>query len=178
MAMGAWKHLRAIVLLPGVVTLVIPGTILWRTGLDSYRLWQSVPASRLILSVIGIACLSLGFTLMIATIRLFVRVGKGTLAPWQPPQRLVVQGVYRHVRNPMISGVLFVLLGESVITASVPLLCWFVIFAIINAIYIPLSEEPGLVDRFGEEYLTYKQNVPRWIPRLTPWEGGLTSTQG
>jgi len=177
MAMGVWKHLRAIILLPGVVTLLIPVTILWRTGMDSHGLWQSVPASRLLLPVIGIGCLCLGL-LMTATIRLFVTVGKGTLAPWEPPQRLVVKGVYRHVRNPMISGVLFVLIGESVITASVPLFRWFLIFAAINAVYIPLSEEPGLVGRFGEEYLTYKRNVPRWIPRLTPWEGGSAITQG
>ena len=71
----------------------------------------------------------------------------------------------------MISGVLFVLLGESVLTASLPLFRWFLVSGIINAIYIPLLEEPGLVKRFGDEYLTYKRNVPRWIPRLTPWDG-------
>ncbi len=103
---------------------------------------------------------------MVTTIRLFKTVGKGTLAPWEPPQRLVIQGVYRYVRNPMISGVLFVLLGESGLTASVPLFRWFVAFAVINAVYIPLFEEPMLVNRFGEEYLTYKRNVPRWLPRM------------
>jgi protein-S-isoprenylcysteine O-methyltransferase Ste14 len=172
LTMEAWKHLRAIILLPGMVTLVIPGTILWLGGMDSFHLWRSVPALKVMLSIIGVTCISLGLLLMIATIRLFVKVGKGTLAPWEPPQRLVVQGVYRHVRNPMISGVLFVLLGESIITASLPLFLWFVIFEIVNALYIPLSEEPGLIKRFGDEYLTYKRNVPRWVPRLTPWEGG------
>ena len=53
MAMGAWRHLRAIILLPGVVTLVIPGTILWLTGMDS-GLWQSVPATSVMLPVIGV----------------------------------------------------------------------------------------------------------------------------
>jgi protein-S-isoprenylcysteine O-methyltransferase Ste14 len=170
--MEVWKHLRAILLLPGMVLVVIPATLLWLAGLGSFHLWQSFPASRLILSIIGIICICLGLALMIATIRLFVMVGKGTLAPWEPPQRLVVQGVYRHVRNPMISGVFCVLLGESLLTGSVPLFRWFLIVAIINAIYIPLSEETGLVKRFGDEYLTYKRNVPRWIPRLTPWDGG------
>ena len=83
-----------------------------------------------------------------------------------------MQGVYRHVRNPMISGVMFVLLGESMITASLPLFWWYFFVVVVNAIYIPLSEEPGLVKRFGEDYVNYKRNVPRWIPRLTPWEGG------
>ena len=170
--MEAWKHLRAIILLPGMVLLVIPGMILWRTGTDSWGLWQSVPATRIILPAIGVICICLGLVLMTATIRLFATVGEGTLAPWEPPQRLVVRGVYRHVRNPMISGVGLVLLGESLLTASWPILCWFVLFAAINAAYIPLSEEPGLVRRFGEDYVSYKRHVPRWIPRLTPWEAG------
>jgi protein-S-isoprenylcysteine O-methyltransferase Ste14 len=168
-----WKHLRAIILLPGVVLLVIPGMILWRSGFDTHGLWRSVPASRVILSVIGIICVCLGLLLMVATIRLFVTVGKGTLAPWVPTQHLVVQGVYRHVRNPMISGVLFVLLGDSLLTASLPLFGWFLVFGVVNAVYIPLLEEPGLVRRFGDDYVSYMQNVPRWLPRLTPWEGRL-----
>ena len=165
------KHLRAIMMLPGMVLVVIPGTILWLAGTDSLGLWQSVPASRIVLPVIGVICICLGLVLMVATIRLFVTVGKGTLAPWEPTQKLVVQGVYRHVRNPMISGVILVLLGESVLTASLPLFCWFLVAALINAAYIPLSEEPGLVKRFGEDYLIYKRNVPRWVPRWTPWDG-------
>src|SRR5262245_44470319 len=100
--MEAWKHLRAVLLLPVVVTVVIPGTILWLAGPDTLGLWQSVPATRVVLPVFGGALLCLGLVLMVATIRLFVTVGKGTLAPWDPTQRLVVRGVYRHVRNPMI----------------------------------------------------------------------------
>jgi protein-S-isoprenylcysteine O-methyltransferase Ste14 len=166
-----WEHLRAIVLLPGMVLLVIPGTILWRGGFDTLWLWRSVPSSRVILPIIGIICVGVGLSLMAATIRLFMTVGRGTLAPWEPPQHLVVRGVYRHVRDPMISGVLFVLLGESLLTASLPLLCWFFFAGAINAVYIPLLEEPGLAHRFGDEYLAYRRNVPRWVPRLRPWDG-------
>jgi len=169
--MEAWKHLRAILLLPGMVLVVIPSTLLWLGGLDSFHVWQSFPASRLSLPIVGVICICLGLLLMVATLRPFVTVGKGTLAPWEPTHKLVVQGVYRHVRNPMISGVILVLLGEAVLTASLPLFCWFLVAALINAAYIPLSEEPGLVKRFGEDYLAYKRNVPRWVPRWTPWAG-------
>jgi len=168
-----WKHIRAIILLPGMVTIVIPATILWPAGTDSFGLWRSVPALRVVLPVIGGICICLGLLLMVATIRLFVTVGKGTLAPWEPTQRLVVHGVYRHVRNPMISGLILVLLGESVLTASLLLFCCFLVVVVVNAVYIPLSEEPGLSKRFGEDYLTYKRNVPRWVPRWTPWDGGF-----
>jgi protein-S-isoprenylcysteine O-methyltransferase Ste14 len=171
--MGTWKHVRAILLLPVMVLLVIPGLILWRSGFDTLGPWRAVPSSKIILPIIGIICACLGLLLIVTTIRLFMTVGKGTLAPWEPPQRLVVRGVYRHVRNPMMSGALIVLLGEAVLTASLPLFCWFAFAGVVYAIYIPLSEERGLVHRFGDEYLTYKRNVPRWIPRLTPWEDGL-----
>ena len=168
--MESWKHLRAILLLPFLVAVVIPGVLLWLTGPDPLGLWQSAQATRVVLPVLGGALLCLGLVLMVATIRLFVTVGKGTLAPWDPTQRLVVQGVYRHVRNPMISGVFLVLLGEAVLAASPPILGWFAAFLVGNAGYIPLAEEPGLVKRFGSDYLAYRQNVPRWIPRLTPWD--------
>jgi len=117
----------------------------------------------------GAAALAVGLTLFIATVRHFARTGRGTLAPWDPPRVLVVQGVYRYVRNPMISGVLFILLAQTLLTGSRRVLVWFGLFFIINLVYIPLFEEAGLAKRFGEQYRLYKQNVPRWIPRLTAW---------
>jgi protein-S-isoprenylcysteine O-methyltransferase Ste14 len=60
-------------------------------------------------------------------------------------------------------------LGEAVLFGSLPLLGWAVIFAGANAVYIPLVEEPGLDQRFGEELSRYKANVPPWVPRITPW---------
>ena len=107
---------------------------------------------------------------MIKTISLFARIGKGTLAPWSPTRHLVAQGVYRHVRNPMISGVFAILLGEAAFFRSPHLLIWFLVFVAVNSIYIPLAEEPELRKRFGEDYLLYCKNVSRWIPRLKPWE--------
>ena len=68
----------------------------------------------------------------------------------------------------MISGLFFVLLGEAVLAASLPLLGWFLVFAIGNVAYIALVEEPSLEMQFGTAYLTYKQNVPRLVPWLSP----------
>ena len=70
----------------------------------------------------------------------------------------------------MISGVLAILLGEAAFFASAPLLFWFAAVFIVNAVYFPLAEEPGLRRRFGAEYDAYRANVPRWVPRLRPWE--------
>lgn len=113
----------------------------------------------------------LGLVLWAKCTVLFSRIGKGTLAPWDPPKKLVVRGVYRRVRNPMITGVLAVILGEAVLFGSWPVIVWFVLFLVANHIWIVRIEEPGLVERFGEDYRTYMKHVPRWIPRLRPWTG-------
>ena len=118
----------------------------------------------------GLVIILLGLVLLIATVRLFITRGKGTLAPWDPPRHLVVQGIYRHVRNPMISGVLLILLGEAVLLGSWGIFFWSLFFLAANLIYIPLSEEPGLVRRFGSAYEHYRRSVPAWFPRLKPWE--------
>jgi protein-S-isoprenylcysteine O-methyltransferase Ste14 len=168
--MGAWKHLRAVALLPGIVLVVIPAVILWLTGPDTLGLWRSVPASKAILQALGGVCVGLGLVLIVGTARLFGTIGRGTLAPWDPPKRLVVRGVYRYVRNPMMSGALLTLLGEALLSACLPLLCWLAVAGVVYAVYIPLSEEPGLARRFGDDYMEYKKNVPRWVPRRKPWQ--------
>ena len=159
--MSEWRHLRAIGLLPLAVTLVVPGIILWSTG--------SAGADR-VLAVPGLLLIAVGLGLVAWTVRLLARVGHGTLAPWDPTSRLVVLGPYRHVRNPMITGVLAIVLGETALFGSLPLLLWFAAVFAVNAVYLPLVEEPGLRSRFGAEYDEYRGNVPRWLPRLRPWE--------
>jgi protein-S-isoprenylcysteine O-methyltransferase Ste14 len=109
---GFWRHLRVIGLLPGVVTLIVPATIIYFTGSVNIGWGLESPLSW-VPSLLGCVLVSLGLFLMYQTISLFATVGEGTLAPWDPPRNLVVQGVYRYVRNPMISGVLFILLGGS-----------------------------------------------------------------
>jgi protein-S-isoprenylcysteine O-methyltransferase Ste14 len=113
--------------------------------------------------------------LLIWTVVLFDRVGKGTLGLGRvmgEPVHLVVRGPYRHVRNPMITGVLCILLGEAAVTASGALLLWFAIFLAFQTTVIPFWEEPHLVKRFGSEYVDYRRNVPRWIPRISAWTAG------
>ena len=118
---------------------------------------------------LGLICMLMGLTIMVLTISSFIRIGKGTLAPWSPTKKLVITGLYRYVRNPMILGVLTVLLGESLTLWSASILRWAGYFFIINTIYFIILEEPGLEKRFGEEYREYKKHVSMWLPRLTPF---------
>ena len=149
---------------------VVPAAIVLLS--DSVDVGWGLPAAVSWIPVVG-GCVLIagGLALMHRTISLFARVGEGTLAPWDPTQRLVVLGPYRHVRNPMISGVLSILLGEAALLGSPPILIWFLVFFAVNALWMPLVEEPSLVRRFGDDYLRYKRAVPRWIPRRTPWIG-------
>jgi protein-S-isoprenylcysteine O-methyltransferase Ste14 len=161
------RHLASILLLPFTVTVIVP---LWLLISDSSRdSPPQIPTVRVLVMAAAVVALVLGLTLFISTVLHFARTGRGTLAPWDPPRVLVVQGVYRYVRNPMISGVLFVLLAEALLTGSHEILVWFGLFFVMNLVYIPLLEEPGLAKRFGERYRLYKENVPRWIPRMTAW---------
>ncbi len=118
---------------------------------------------------LGVAALVGGLVLFVASLRRFASDGKGTLAPWDPPTSFVATGPYRYVRNPMISGVLLMLLAEGLILNSVPHLSWFAAFFVLNSIQIPFWEERVLGLRFGESYETYCKNVRRFVPRFTPW---------
>ena len=119
--------------------------------------------------VFGLMLILTGLTVMVLTIASFIRIGKGTLAPWSPTKKLVIKGLYRHVRNPMILGVLTVLLGEALSLWSKNILIWAGAFFLINTIYFIIYEEPDLESKFGEEYREYKKHVSRWLPRMTPF---------
>ena len=145
-------------LLPGTVAVVVPALLIWLGGADI----QPVTA------VIGGLLIAVGLGLVAWTVTLFVRVGRGTLAPWDPTSHLVVHGPYRYVRNPMITGVGTILAGEALFFRSWWIAIQLAVFAVVNAIYFPLVEEPGLRSRFGAEYEEYCARVPRWIPRVRP----------
>jgi len=159
---GVLRHLLAILLLPFVATVIVPVVIVG-VGETHVRWWLAVP---------GAVLIAIGLALMVSTVRLFATVGRGTLAPWDPTSHLVVEGPYRRVRNPMINGVLFVLVGEAAVLGSLGQLIWAAVFLAVNAVWMPLVEEPGLVRRFGGEYETYRENVPAWLPRPRPWQQG------
>jgi protein-S-isoprenylcysteine O-methyltransferase Ste14 len=154
---------------PTIVVVLIPAVLVW---LDGFNIGWSLPQPLNWLSVLlGILLCLGGFSLLIWTIRLFQKEGKGTLTPMEPTKKLVVSGPYRHVRNPMYTGVFMALYGEGIILGSTSILVLATIFALLPLFYVPLIEERGLEERFGEEYRIYKAHVPRWIPRLTPWTG-------
>lgn len=157
-----WPSQLISFLLPVLATIVVPSIVLNLVQGGGDR-WSrgSIP-----LLFMGLFLMCLGLAVLIVCVRRFIVKGKGTLAPWSPAQNLVKDGLYRHVRNPMISSVLLILLGEAFVFRSWLLLLWFFIFFVINHVYFLVFEEPDLLKRFGSEYMEYKSKVPRWIPAL------------
>lgn len=170
------KWIQATIIFPVNVVIFIPAMLLFWTG---YRYpfcspTVSMPFLAGVMFIVmplvtGCGCFALGIFLAGWTMRLFATKGEGTAAPWNPPKKLVVAGPYRYVRNPMITSVLLMLLGEGFLLSSEVVFVWFAVFWLGNMIYFPLFEEKDLDKRFGESYLEYKRNVPRWLPRRTPW---------
>jgi len=165
--MSAWRHVRAVVLLPGNVTVVVPALIVMVSDGPSIG-WGLNGILAALAVLVGLTLIAAGLALWVWTLRLFVRIGQGTLAQWDPTRRLVTQGPYSRVRNPMITAVLAILVGEAALLGSPGVLIWCSAFFAIYWIYCVFYEEPGLERRFGEEYRAYRRSVPRWIPRRTP----------
>ena len=96
-------------------------------------------------------------------VRDFYVAGKGTLAPWAPPKRLVTQGLYRFSRNPMYLSVLLILAGWALMFSSRTLWVYAVVIAIAFHLRVVLGEEPWLAQTHGEEWTAYRSKVSRWF---------------
>lgn len=163
------RHIIALLALPIMMLVFMPAIILNFT--DSQQQLIVLPyllvTIKFILSIILFGC---GLFIAVANIITFAKIGKGTLAPWDPPKKLVIHGMYRYVRNPMISGVMMMLIAEFFYFFTLPIGIWMIVFIGIVVILIPLGEERELEKKFGDDYTEYKKHVPRWIPRFTPWD--------
>lgn len=159
----ALRSLFWALLFPGFLAGYVP----WRWfGLRDVALDARQP-----LHWIGGLAVAAGTVLLALCILEFARRGRGTLSPADPPLHLVVQGPYRHVRNPMYLGVSLVLLGEVLLARSGALLAyWAAWFAVVN-LFVLGYEEPRLRRQFGAGFVEFAAHVPRWIPRLRPWRG-------
>ena len=164
-----WPLLKAVLLLPGVVLVLVPALLVWasRGGAGAAHLVSPAQAALWIGTIAAVA----GLGLAAWTMTLFAKYGQGgSPAPWDPPRAFVVRGPCLVVRNPMILSVFLMLLAEALLLQSWLIAAWLLIFISANAIYMPLVEELGLEARFGDDYRSYKAQVPRWLPRRRPWQ--------
>jgi protein-S-isoprenylcysteine O-methyltransferase Ste14 len=166
LAGAALGSLGWLVVAPGTVCGLVPGLITgWRPPGDSVG-W--VDALGWLLVLAGAAVLGHAFVA-------FAWHGRGTPAPAAPTERLVVTGAYRHVRNPMYVAVLAVVLGQVLLFASWGLFAYLVVIGSTMASFVHIYEEPTLREAYGPAYDEFCDNVPRWLPRVTPWTGATTA---
>ncbi|HEU6449936.1 MAG TPA: isoprenylcysteine carboxylmethyltransferase family protein [Gemmatimonadaceae bacterium] len=142
-----WRALGAFLALPGIVAFVVPWLL--RPESAAFHAWGLVP-------------LGIGTVLLLWCVRDFYVAGRGSLAPWAPPERLVTAGLYRVTRNPMYVAVVLILVGWALTFPSRVL--WFYAGAVAIAFHLRViwGEEPWLARRHGEQWTSYAARVPRW----------------
>ncbi|HVG25000.1 MAG TPA: isoprenylcysteine carboxylmethyltransferase family protein [Thermoanaerobaculia bacterium] len=120
----------------------------------------------------AIALMAIGGAGMLKCVWDFARRGEGTPAPFDPPRKLVIAGLYRYVRNPMYVSMGICLTGEALLLPAItrPMLILIATMCLVITALVMAYEEPALRRQFGDDYAAYCRNVRRWIPRLTPFD--------
>ena len=147
------RALIAFLALPGVAAFAVPLLLL------------RPPAPRAPFAPFGIALVGLGLLILVWCVRDFYVLGRGTLAPWSPPQRLVVRGLYRFSRNPMYVGVLAIVGGWAIGFGSWPLAAYAAALTVAFHLRVVLGEEPWLARTHWAAWTAYVSAVPRWLWR-------------
>jgi protein-S-isoprenylcysteine O-methyltransferase Ste14 len=170
--MDLWQHFKAFASLPFMAVFGV--TVILLIVTQQFHIGWYLPAPlNFIPTIVGCLLIALGVYLLAITTYFFAKIGGGTVAHWSPPTKLVIHGIYRYVRNPMVLGVVLTVLGETIFFGSISMFVLFLVLFIGNHILFIKYEEPNLIKRFGDDYREYMKNVPRWLPRLKPWDNTL-----
>lgn len=153
-----------LILAPGTVAGLLPWLI------SRWRFEDDFGIGRVGL-VLGGLLIAAGLAGLIESFIRFAWRGRGTPAPIAPADRLVVSGLYRHVRNPMYICVLALILGQVLLFGQAELVIYAALAWLVFHLFILSYEEPALGRQFPDEYEHYRRAVPRWLPRLRPWRG-------
>jgi protein-S-isoprenylcysteine O-methyltransferase Ste14 len=152
-----------LVIAPGTIAGYVPWSITGWHGSDQFGFPGAKP--------FGVVLLAAGLLALLNSFARFALQGLGTPAPIAPPERLVVTGLYRHVRNPMYVAVLAIIVGQALMLSDARLLVWAAAVWLLFHLFVIFYEEPTLKRTFDAEYDRFRANVPRWLPRWTPWKG-------
>ena len=154
---------------PGVVAGLVPW---WISHWETQPAFLGTSAFR----IVGALLLAGGVPMVLDSFARFAFQGLGTPAPILPTKHLVVTGLYRHVRNPMYVGVAAVIFGQALLFGNIQVLEYGLFIWLAFHLFVLGYEEPTLRSIFGEEYREFCANVPRWLPRFSPWKGQPKST--
>ena len=127
------------------------------------------------LRAVGAVLIVAGVAVLLESFWRFATKGLGTPAPILPTRRLVVSGLYRYVRNPMYLAVAAMIVGQALFFGSVRLLEYGALVWLAFHLFVLLYEEPTLTAAYPAEYPVFRAHVPRWVPRLHPWENRVNA---
>lgn len=153
-----------LVIAPGSVAGLVPWWI------SRWRL-QAPLLSVAPIRVVGVLLIAAGLPVLLDSFARFALQGLGTPAPMFPTRHLVVTGLYRYVRNPIYVAVVSLIVGQGLFLGHLRVLAYGAVVWLACHVFVRLYEEPTLRSTFGAEYDAFRANVPRWIPRLRPWNG-------
>jgi protein-S-isoprenylcysteine O-methyltransferase Ste14 len=155
-------------LAPGTMGVAVPWAISrWR--------FESPLEHWLPVRIVGAGLALLAGAVIVHAFARFVVDGLGTPAPIAPTEHLVVTGIYRYVRNPMYLAVTAAIVGQALLFGQLWLLAYAAAFLALTASFVHWYEEPTLTEQFAADYPAYRDAVPGWLPRLTPWRNGQPS---
>jgi protein-S-isoprenylcysteine O-methyltransferase Ste14 len=121
---------------------------------------MGIPQWGRIVSGVGVG--GCGLALAITARVLFKRSGQDP-APWKPSPSMIMQGPYRFTRNPMYVGLSLFMVGPGLLLDDlwVLALCLPALAVVHFTAVIP--EEAYLIEKFGDEYVRYRQRVRRYL---------------
>ena len=152
-----------LVIAPGIVAGLAPWWISrWEFGPPLLGFWPG--------RIVGALLICAAIPVLLDSFKRFAFEGLGTPAPVFPTRHLVVHGLYRYVRNPIYVAVVSLILGQGLLFGSIRTLEYGALVWLGFHLFVLAYEEPTLRTTFGEEYKQFCSNVPRWIPRLSPWD--------
>src|SRR5215467_8124684 len=149
-----------------IAPLVLAGFVPWWVTQWEFRpAFFGVDLTR----ILGGILIIVGVPGLVDSFARFALEGLGTPAPIAPTQTLVVTGLYRYVRNPIYVAVVAVILGQAILFGDWRLMIYGGLMWLAFHAFVLAYEEPVLAQTFGAQYAEFRANVPRWIPRLSPW---------
>jgi len=116
--------------------------------------------------LVSIPMMAIGVAVTAWSVFHFLKVN-GTPVPFNPPPTIVESGPYKYARNPMLTGVFLLLFGIGFAIKSLSLVLIFTpLYVLANLWELKEIEEPELVRRLGEDYLSYRERTPMFIPGI------------
>jgi len=167
----AWRRTMTMAILGSVLFFVAAPSVVaglipwWITRWEFLPPFFDLQATR----AVGILLIVAGLPGLVDSFARFALQGLGTPAPIAPTQNLVVTGLYRYVRNPIYVAVVAVILGQAILFGDWRLITYGGLMWLAFHAFVLTYEEPVLAQKFGAQYEDFRANVPRWIPRLSPW---------